>query len=76
MAEVILDTPTLLHHRCSDTRRSLVSNGTYVEVALQKGDEKLYICCPRNMQGEMRKYMAQCKQQGYGMVLAPDDQQM
>ena len=46
----------------------MVQSGAYLEVILQKGDEKLYICCPRSLQSELRRCISSGKQQGYNML--------
>lgn len=51
--------------RCSEVHRTMVKEGAYLEVILQKGDEKLYICCPRTLQSELRRCITSGKQQGY-----------
>ena len=46
----------------------MVQTGAYLEVILQKGEEKLYICCPRSLQSELRRCISSGKQQGYNML--------
>ena len=55
-------------YRCSEVHRNMVQTGAYLEVVLQKGDEKLYICCPRSLQSELRRCLTSGKQQGYNML--------
>ena len=57
-------------YRCSDTHRQLIRDGMYLEVTLhkgdpRKGDSRIYICCPKYLASELRKYMQLTKQQGY-----------
>ena len=59
--------------RCSEAHRQLVQTGAYLEVILQRGDEKLYICCPKSLQSELRRCIISGKQQGYNMLGSPDD---
>ncbi len=58
----------LLFSRCSDAHRQLIQEGTYLEVTLHKGDNRIYICCPKHLSSELRKYMHSTKQQGYGAI--------
>ena len=51
----------------------MVQTGAYLEVILQKGEEKLYICCPRSLQSELRRCINSGKQQGYNMLGSPEE---
>lgn len=62
-----------LFYRCSDVHRQMVLSGAYLEVTLQKGEEKVYICCPRSLQSELRRCISNGKQQGYNMLSSPDE---
>ena len=53
--------------------RQMVQTGAYLEVILQKGDEKMYICCPRSLQSELRRCISNGKQQGYNMLSNTED---
>ena len=46
----------------------MVQTGAYLEVILQRGEEKLYICCPRSLQSELRRCITSGKTQGYNML--------
>ena len=50
-----------------------MQSGAYLEVILQKGDEKVYICCPRSLQSELRRCISNGKQQGYNMRTNPEE---
>lgn len=63
----------MICYRCSEVHRQMVQSGAYLEVILQKGEEKLYICCPRSLQSELRRCLSNGKQQGYNMLSAPDE---
>ena len=50
-------------HRCGETHRKLLRSKDYMQVCLQRGEERMTITCPRSMQTELRKCIA--NKQGY-----------